>query len=62
MSIQLTFLRYYQVAQAKKQTHFLAQDRIWKTMFLKFEHYVLAIIAISEVCHYGFLKEHSSIS
>jgi hypothetical protein len=28
-------------------------------MFLKFEHYDLAI---SEVFHYGFLREHSSIS
>jgi hypothetical protein len=28
-------------------------------MFLKFEHYDLAI---SEVSHYGFLREHSSIS
>jgi hypothetical protein len=32
---------------------------IQKTMFLKFEHYDLAI---SEVSHYGFLREHSSIS
>jgi hypothetical protein len=30
-----------------------------KTMFLKFEHYELAI---SEVSHYGFLRGHSSIS
>jgi hypothetical protein len=30
-------------------------------MFLKFEHYDLAI-AISEVSHYGFLRGHSSIS
>jgi hypothetical protein len=28
-------------------------------MFLKFEHYDLAI---SEVSHYGFLRGHSSIS
>jgi hypothetical protein len=28
-------------------------------MFLKFEHYDLAI---SEVFHYGFLRGHSSIS
>jgi hypothetical protein len=28
-------------------------------MFLKYEHYDLAI---SEVSHYGFLREHSSIS
>jgi hypothetical protein len=28
-------------------------------MFLKFEHYDLAI---SEVSYYGFLREHSSIS
>jgi hypothetical protein len=30
-----------------------------KTMFLKFEHYDLAI---NEVSHYGFLRGHSSIS
>jgi hypothetical protein len=28
-------------------------------MFLKFEHYDLAI---SEISYYGFLREHSSIS
>jgi hypothetical protein len=28
-------------------------------MFLEFEHYD---VAISEVSHYGFLREHSSIS
>jgi hypothetical protein len=68
MSFQLTSLRYYQVAQAKKQTHFYwkfkkdeisAQERISKNMFLKFEHYDLAII---EVSHYGLLRGHSSIS
>jgi hypothetical protein len=51
MSSQLTSLTYYQVAQAKKQAHFYwkfckdeisTQERIWKTMFLKFEHYDLA--------------------
>jgi hypothetical protein len=30
-----------------------------KTMFLRFEHYDLAI---SEVSHYGFLRGHSSVS
>jgi hypothetical protein len=68
MSIQLTSLRNYQVAQAKKQTHFYckilrneisAQERIWKTLFFKFEHYDLAI---NEVSHYGFLRGYSSIS
>jgi hypothetical protein len=51
-----------------KRTHFIlkfkdleisAQDRIWKTMFLKFDHNDLAD---SEVSHYGFLRGHSSIS
>jgi hypothetical protein len=63
MSSQFTTLRYYQVAPAKKQTHFYwklykdeisAQERIWKTMFLKFEHYDLAI---SEVLIMGFWED-----
>jgi hypothetical protein len=66
MSFQLTSLRYSQGAPAKKQTHFYwkfyedeisAQDRIWKTMYLKFEH---SDLAISEVSHYGFLRGNSS--
>jgi hypothetical protein len=36
-----------------------AQDRIQKTMVLKFEHYDLAI---REVSHDGFLGGHSSIT
>jgi hypothetical protein len=68
MNFQLTSLRYYQVSQAKKLTHFcwnfledeiLGQERIWKTMLLKFEHYDLAI---SEVSHYEFLRRCSSTS
>jgi hypothetical protein len=68
VSIHLTSLRYLQGTPAKKQAHLywkfsedeiLAQDRIRKTMFLKFEHYDLAS---SEVSHYGFLRGHSLIS
>jgi hypothetical protein len=68
MGFQLTSLRYYQVAPTTKQIHFYwkfyedeisAQNRIWKTLFLKFEHYDLAI---SEVSYYGFLGGHSLIS
>jgi hypothetical protein len=44
MCIQFTSLRYYEVAQAKKQTHFYYYD-----------------LVISEVSHYGFLRDHSSI-
>jgi hypothetical protein len=46
------------------QDEISTQERISKTMFLKFEHYDLAIseVAISEVSHYGFLRGHSSIS
>jgi hypothetical protein len=36
-----------------------AQDKICKTIFLKFEHYDFAISAVS---HYGYLRGHSSIS
>jgi hypothetical protein len=42
-----------------KDLEISAQDRIWKTMFLKFDHNGLAD---SEVSHYGFLRGHSSIS
>ena len=68
MSSQLNSLRYYQIAQATKQTQFywkfkedeiLAQERIWKTLFLKLEHYDLAI---SDVSYYGYFTRHSSIN
>jgi hypothetical protein len=42
-----------------KDLEISAHDRIWKTMFLKFDHNGLAD---SEVSHYGFLRGYSSIS
>jgi hypothetical protein len=53
MSFQLTFLRYYQVPQAKKQTHFYwkfqedeisAQDRIWKPCFWSLNIMILQLV------------------
>ena len=59
MNIQLPFLRYYQVPEAKKQTHYYwkfwgdeisAQEKMWKTIYSEFEQYD---IASTEVSHYG---------